>query len=163
MVVKTPRTEPPAAAVDQGDASPPVASSSAVMIHESCEPDDDAGHDQDAGSALAKELDRERNILVPWLPRFDELGKLIEEEPGGCPWAGLSDAGRAELFRAALEKLPPTHQMLLRLSLSEGPEAEAVAHVARCRLAVHHSVQAILYLARGLRDGSSGAATVARD
>lgn len=111
----------------------------------------------DADSALAQELDREGELLAPWLPRSDRLGKLIQDEPGGCPWAGLSDRECAKLFRAALAMLPITHRQLFTQSHRDAPEARAVLRSARTRLAVHQATQAILSLARHIRNDMSAA------
>lgn len=110
--------------------------------------DIEAAWDAIGDTALTRELDRERETMVPWLPRFDVSGKLVGEAAGACPWQGLCDTDRAELFQAAMERVPPVHQMLARLTLRDEPAVEAFVRTRRCRLAVHQAIQAILHLAR---------------
>lgn len=128
-----------------------------VIADASCRCDGVVADTPLAGVAFTRQLERERDTIAACLPRFDARGQLVEKSPGACTWAGLNDADRAQLFRAALEKLPTAHRILLQRAHSDGPGAQAVLRSARCRLAVHQALQALLYLARGIRDTQSAA------
>lgn len=157
FVMKTSFASHPAATTGHSDVIPPVTSNGPGMTRASRELGGDSIPFPDADSALAQELHREGELLAPWLPRFDRLGKLIQDEPGGCPWAGLSDRECAELLRAALAMLPITHRRLFTQSHRDTPEAHAVLRSARTRLAVHQATQAVLSLARHIRTNMSDA------
>jgi hypothetical protein len=142
------------------ESSRSAASNLGATPGETSPPDDLDASDSTAAGDLDRELDVEREAMLQWLPRFDAFGTLVGAA-SDCPWAGLSGAGRTELFRAALGRLPLAHQFLLRLAHGPDADDEALVPTPRYRLAIHHATQALLCIAREMRNLPSTAAIVA--